>query len=260
MIIAVDIGNTNIVLGLFSGGSLEGTWRLASDMRRTADEYTVLIDHLLRRSTGALPAVETVVIGSVVPVLSDTLDEAIRSLFSFAPYHVTHATPMPVANRYGKPHEVGVDRLANAVGGVSLYGAPLIVVDVGTAITLDVITREREYIGGAILPGIELSAEALARRTARLPRVAPHEPQHAIGRSTVESIRSGLLNGMIGAVDRLIEESWNELGYETATVATGGLAKALVLRSRHVSRTNNELTLRGLVEIYRVNATPRHDS
>ncbi len=253
MLLAVDIGNTNVVLGLFVNGEITGKWRLTSDTKRTADEYSVIIETLLRRGNLALEDVEGIVLGSVVPILSDTVDAALRRLFSVAPFHVTYATPMPVANRYGKPNEVGVDRLANAVGGVLLYGAPLIVVDAGTAVTLDVVSTEREYLGGAILPGIELSAEALAKRTARLPRVAPHEPHSAIGRTTVESIRSGLLHGLVGGVDHLIELIWKELGYKTKTVATGGLGRAITTHSSIVTEYCEDLTLVGLKEIYRCN-------
>lgn len=253
MILAVDVGNTNIVLGLFSEDQLVGRWRLSSDTRRTADEYSVLIEALISRTCPQCRTDMEIVLGSVVPVLSDTIDAALRRLFACKPFHVTYATPMPVANRYGKPNEVGVDRLADAVGASLLYGAPIVIVDAGTAVTLDVVSRDNEYLGGAILPGIEISAEALAKRTARLPRVAPHEPQHAIGRTTVESIRAGLLHGMVGAIDRLIELIWQELGYETKTVATGGLASAITSRSLHVREACEDLTLVGLREIYLAN-------
>jgi type III pantothenate kinase len=253
VILAVDVGNTNIVLGVFEEDKFIGYWRLATETRRTADEYSILIDALLKRLGEKAERVSSIVIGSVVPVLSDTMDAAFRKLFSFSPFHITHATPMPVANKYAKPNEVGVDRLANAVGGLALYGSPLIIVDAGTAVTLDVVSRDAEYLGGAILPGIELSAEALAKRTARLPRVAAHEPHHAIGRTTVESIRSGLILGLVGAVDHLIERMWGELGYTTSTAATGGLAQTIINHSQIVKESREDLTLRGLVEIFRFN-------
>ncbi len=253
MLLVADIGNTNVVIGLFEGDKICGRWRLASDTRRTADEYGVFIEMLLSRAQGGSDRIEAAVVGSVVPVLSDVIDSALRQNCHAPVFHVTHATPMPVANKYAKPQEVGVDRLANAVASVQLYGAPIIAVDVGTAVTLDVVSKDQEYLGGAILPGIELSAEALARRTARLPRVAPHEPHHAIGRTTVESIRSGLLHGLAGAVDRLIEEIWKELGYETKTIATGGLASSVTSRSHIVKEQNEDLTLIGLKEIYSAN-------
>jgi len=252
MILTVDIGNTNIVVGVFDNSQLLSRYRLSSDTQRTSDEYAVLLAALLSKQC-PLSAVDALVIGSVVPVLSDTLDSALQQLFHRKPFHVTHATPMAVKNCYAKPNEVGVDRLANAVGGTMIYGAPLIIVDIGTAVTLDVVSKDSEYLGGAILPGIEISAEALARKTARLPRVAPHEPHQAIGRTTVESIRSGLLNGMVGAIDRLLEDMWKELGYTTPTVATGGLAQVLIGRSRYVNAIHEDLTLQGLLEIYRFN-------
>ncbi|MGB9692921.1 MAG: type III pantothenate kinase [Candidatus Sumerlaeaceae bacterium] len=253
MILVVDIGNTNVVLGLFDGERLAVRWRVASDTRRTADEYSVLIEALLSRAKVTCTRLQSIVVGSVVPILSDTIDAALNRLCGATVFHVTYATPMPVVNKYAKPNEVGVDRLANAVAGMRIYGAPIIVVDVGTAVTLDVVSKDGEYLGGAILPGVELSAEALAKRTARLPRVAPHEPHHAIGRTTVESIRSGLLLGLTGAVDRLIEQMWDELGYQTRTVATGGLATSITTRSRIVKKCNEDLTLIGLKEIYLAN-------
>ncbi|AXA35900.1 Pantothenate kinase type III, CoaX-like [Candidatus Sumerlaea chitinivorans] len=257
MLLTVDIGNTNIALGLFDGDSCVRFWRAASDTRRTVDEYAVLLEALLAHSAVDVQCIEGVVIGSVVPVLSDTLNDALQRVFGRVPFHVTYTVPMPVKNRYAKPNEVGVDRLANAVAGVELVGAPTIIVDVGTAITLDVVNKRKEYLGGAILPGLEMSAEALAKRTARLPRVAPHEPHHVIGRTTVESIRSGLLNGLVGSVDYLIERMWEELGYRTAVIATGGLAGLVTHRSRLVKESREDLTLLGLKRIFEFNHTKK---
>lgn len=253
MLLTLDIGNTNITLGLFEGDKCTQFWRLASDSRRTADEYAVLLHDALGIS-GVRPGdVGQAVVGSVVPVLSQTLDSAMLKVFGSTPYHVTHTSKMPVKNKYANPMEVGIDRLANAVGGVLGFGSPLIVIDLGTAVTLDVISNKKEYLGGAILPGIEMSAESLSRRTARLPLTAIAEPQAIIGRTTVESIRSGILNGLIGSIDSLLEGMWKELGYKTATVATGGLAPVLLQRSRHVRQQSPELTLVGLKKIWELN-------
>jgi type III pantothenate kinase len=256
MILILDVGNTNITLGLFSGKRCTHFWRLSSDIHRTEDEYAIAIHNLLAMSGLRAGQINHVVLGSVVPVLSETLHAACERATGCEPFHVTHQVKLPVVNRYANPTEVGIDRLANAAGGVALFGAPLIVVDLGTAVTLDVITRDREYLGGAILPGIAMSAEALARRTARLPLISAQIPERTVGRTTVESIRSGILHGLVGAVDRLIERIWKELGYETATVATGGLAIAVIGESNHVHKQEPNLTLIGLKGIYDLNRKP----
>lgn len=255
MLLTADIGNTNIALGLFEGDKCTHSWRLASHVRRTVDEYAVLLQEVLGLSGIALSAIDKMVIGSVVPVLAETVDGALRKVTGGIPYNVTHESRMPVKNRYANPQEVGIDRLANASGGVLEYGAPLIIVDLGTAVTVDVISKDREYLGGAILAGLEMSAEALSRRTARLPMTAIAEPQAAIGRTTAESIRSGIVNGLVGAIDSLIESMWKELGYKTKVVSTGGLSEILANRSQYVRQIDPDLTLVGLKEIYRMNTS-----
>lgn len=253
MLLTLDIGNTNIAMGMFDGDKCARIWRLSSHARRTADEYAVLLQQALAISGVSLQDISYSVMGSVVPVLSQTLDKALRLVADHEPYHVTHQSRMPVKNRYANRSEVGIDRLANASGGVLHFGAPLVVIDLGTAVTLDVISRDKEYLGGAILPGIEMSAESLSRRTARLPLTAIAKPQSAIGRTTVESIRSGLVHGLVGGVDSLLERIWKELGYKTPTVATGGLAGILIEHSRYVRRQDQELTLFGLKRIWEMN-------
>jgi type III pantothenate kinase len=253
MLLAVDIGNTNIALGLFHEDKCIQFWRLASDPRRTSDEYAMLVHHLLGLNGVSTAQVSGIVLGSVVPVLSEVFDGALLRALGQKPFHVTHGVRLPVKNRYGNPNEVGIDRLANAAGGIRLAGAPLVVVDLGTAVTLDVISRRKEYLGGSILPGIEMSAEALANRTARLPLISPQKPSHVIGKTTVESLRSGILNGLVGAVDHLIAQIWKELGYRTPTIATGGLASLLAGKSRHVHKVNEDLTLIGLKLIWEMN-------
>jgi type III pantothenate kinase len=253
MLLAVDIGNTNVTLGLFHEDKCMQFWRLNSDARRTEDEYGILIQQLFATSGITPEQIAAVVLGSVVPTLSDVLGNALRRASGCQPFHVTHHVKLPVKNCYAKPGEVGVDRIANAAGAIRLVGAPVIAVDLGTAVTLDVVSKDAEYLGGAILPGIELSAEALARRTARLPLTSAHIPTQAIGRTTVQSIRSGIFLGLAGSIDHLIELMWKELGYKTATIATGGLAPAITDRCRRVKRSNSELTLLGLIDIYQLN-------
>lgn len=253
MLLAVDVGNTNVTLGLFAGNQCVQFWRLSSNVHRTEDEYAILMHQLLAMHHVSADDIRAVSIGSVVPVLSSTLDGALNRVTHKTPFHVSHDTRLPVRNLYAKPREVGIDRLANAAGGMQIAGFPLIVVDLGTAVTLDVVSKDREYLGGSILPGIEMSAEALARRTARLPLTAAKAPHAAIGRTTVESIRSGIFLGLAGSIDGLIHRMWKELGYETSVLATGGLAPAIIEYSTLVREHCQELTLIGLKAIYEMN-------
>ena len=253
MLLAVDIGNTNITLGLFREGQCVFFGRLASHTRRTADEYAILTRQLLELRGIPYQDVHAVVIGSVVPALTGVLDEAVYLALGLQAFNVTHIVRLPVRNLYAKPGEVGIDRIANAAGGIVRHGAPLLVVDLGTAVTIDVLSRHREYLGGAILPGIAMSSEALSRGTARLPLAKPRMPDQAIGRTSVESIRSGIMHGLVGAIDHLIELIWQELGYETAIVATGGQAPAIIAASRHVRIDDPEITLYGLAAIWALN-------
>lgn len=253
MLLAVDIGNTNVVLGAVEGMECRHFWRLTSDAHRPSDEYAALLFRLFEMDGVDTRTLEGAVVGSVVPALSGVFDAALRRAAGVTPFHVTHESRLPVSNRYRNPAEVGIDRLANATAAVKLLGAPVLIVDLGTAVTVDVVSRRREYLGGAILPGIEMSAEALARRTARLPVTSPEDAGPMIGRTTADSIRSGILHGLVGAVDRIIGGVWKELGYRTATVATGGLAAYLTAQSKHVRRAERDLTLAGLAEIWRLN-------
>lgn len=253
MLLAADIGNTHITLGLLDGHECTASWRLASDSRRPAEEYAALLSELFRLDGANLTGLRGAVVASVVPSLSKPLGEAIRRVTGLTPYHITHESRLPIANAYGAPDEVGIDRLANAAGGVEVFGAPVVIVDLGTAVTLDVVSRDREYLGGAIMPGIGLSAEALGSRTAKLPLIAAETPGRFIGRTTAESIASGILEGLIGGIDHLIEGIWEELGYKTATAATGGHGSFIIRRSAHVRKYDPHLTLRGMACAYEMN-------
>jgi type III pantothenate kinase len=260
MLLALDAGNTNITIGIFDGDHCAHFWRIASDSRRTENEYALILNQLLEFHGVEPASIDGVVLGSVVPMLSVTLSAALAEVLTVEPFEVTHDARLPVSNRYAKPREVGIDRLANAAGGVKMYGAPVVIVDLGTTVTLDVISKRKEYRGGAILPGIDMSANALARGTARLPLIAPKIPPVFIGRTTAESIRSGILNGLVGSIDYLIDNIWKELGYRTATVATGGLASVITQHSKRVKNWNAELTLLGLKLIFELNQNRRKPS
>lgn len=253
MILVADIGNTQITLGLYDAGACAREWRISSDPRRTADEYAVVLAGILAQAGVEAPAVTASVLGSVVPVLSDTIGSALQRVTGRTAYHVTHESRMPIENGYERPAEVGIDRLANAVAGIERYGAPVIIVDLGTAVTVDVADAAKVYRGGAILPGVGLSAQALAQGTARLPLASVTAPGRAIGRTTVESIRSGIMLGIVGAVDRIVADIRAEMGAEAPAVATGGQAHLLIEASRLVQIEDARLTLDGLYRIGQLN-------
>lgn len=255
MILTVDIGNTHIHLGLFIRNTLRKTWSISSDSSRTSDEYALVLRGLLGEG---LPMVGAV-ISSVVPRLEWSLAKAIEQEFKAIPLILDKATSMGIVNGYDNPNEVGMDRLANAAGANYLFGAPIMVLDFGTAITLDYLAAPKHaehmpvYMGGAIMPGIELAAEALVRGTAQLPRVPLMEPGHVIGRTTAESIQSGLSHGYFGAIHTLVERAREEIGEMVRVVGTGGDALNLKDHMPFLHAVVPELTLLGLRQIYGLN-------
>lgn len=255
MILTVDIGNTHIHLGLFIRGALRKTWTLSSAPARTHDEYALLLRGLI----GDGMPMNGAVIGSVVPRLEWPMAKAIEQEFKTPPLLLSKDVPMGIVNGYAHPDEVGMDRLANAVGAQYFCGAPIMVLDFGTAITLDYLAAPPRpghppvYLGGAIMPGIEMAAEALVRGTARLPRVSLTEPSRAIGRTTAESIQSGLMHGYLGAIHTLVERSREEIGMACPVVATGGDALNLRAHLPFLQAVEPDLTLYGLRQIYGIN-------
>lgn len=252
MILTVDIGNTHIHLGLFIRGALRKTWTLSSHPARTADEYALLLRGLIG---DGLP-MNGAIVSSVVPRLEAPVAKSIELEFKTVPLILDQSTPIGLLNGYEHPDEVGMDRLANAAGAYYFFEAPVLVLDFGTAITLDYLAPATRadprpiYLGGAIMPGIEMAAEALARGTARLPRVPLSEPRRVLGRTTVESIQAGLMHGYLGAIGTLVERAREEIGQVCPVVATGG--DALNLRSQlpFLSSVEPDLTLYGLRQIY----------
>lgn len=249
MLLAVDIGNTNIVAGVFEGGDLKGHWRLSTQASRTADEYGTTLLGLLSAAGIEKGAIQGAIIASVVPALTGAFTEAIFAYLNLTARIVTHQNClMPV--RTDNPEEVGADRLVNAVAAYSVHRRSLIVVDFGTAVTFDYVTAKGEYAGGIIAPGIGISTEALFSRTARLPRVEAARPASLIGKNTVDSMRSGIFYGFLGLVDGILERMLKEAGPETLIVSTGGLAPLVIGESRYITNTDEFLTLKGLKIIY----------
>ncbi len=247
-VLAIDIGNTHTVLGAFAGERLQAFRRLTSGVARTGDELGVLIEALFREHLASLRAAPRVVICSVVPTLTGEFAAMARELFGGEPLIVSHETPAGVRIEMADPSSLGADRIANAAA-VADGPLPAIVVDLGTATTFDVIAPRRRYLGGAIAPGIRTSADELFRRAARLAKVSIRKPRRALGRTTEESIQSGVYYGAIGAIDGVVRELQRELRRPARVIATGGLACLVAEDSATIQEVDEALTLRGLIKI-----------
>ena len=253
MLLAIDVGNTNTVLGVFEGPSRRHQWRVETSQSRTYDEYGILFTQLFA-GTGLDPAkVDAIVIASVVPALAFTLEQMAQRYFGKKPVFIGPGvkTGMPIL--YDDPREVGADRVVNAVAAYARWKTGLVVVDFGTATTFDAVSPKGEYLGGAICPGVSISMEALFTHAAKLPRVEFARPAHVVGKNTVASIQSGLVFGYVALVDGICARMQDELGFPVKVVATGGLAPLVAGLSRAISEVDEHLTLEGLRLVYELN-------
>jgi len=252
MLLVLDVGNTNTTLGVYDGPALTHSWRLTSERQRTVDEYGIMCRTLLELAGLDVSAIDAIAISSVVPPLDFTLFKMAQVYFHIEPLFVRAASAgIPVL--YDDPNEVGADRIVNSVAALTKYGAPCIVVDFGTATTFDVISRAGEYLGGIICPGIQISADALFQRAARLRNTEIRRPEKLIGTNPTASIQSGLYYGNIALVDGLLERMIEELGPDTRVIATGGLAPLISRGSRLIETSDPDITLEGLRIIYERN-------
>ena len=253
MLIAIDVGNTQTVMGLFEGEELVDSWRLSTVRDRTADEYRLLLAGLLRQDGYRLEDVDGVALSSVVPTAKQAMIEVAHDLVEGLVVVVGPGVRTGLPINIDNPREVGADRVVNSVAAAKKYGTPVVVVDFGTATNMDVVDGSGAYVGGAIAPGLEISQTALIDATAALRRVDLDPPRAPIGKNTVEAIQSGLLYGHAGLVDGIVGRIVDEMDGNPAVVATGGLASTIVPHCRTVDRVDETLTLDGLRMVYEMN-------
>ena len=254
MIVAMDIGNTNIKAAVFEGSRLVKRWRCATDPVMTSDQYGIIMADLFRYHNLNMQAVEGIMISSVVPTINYTIEHMCRDYFHLEPRLLVPGMKTGLNIRYENPRELGSDRIANAVAVSALYGGPAIFIDFGTATTFGVLSAKGDFLGGAICPGIKISTEALVSGAAKLPRVELVRPETVIGRNTVTNMQSGIYYGYIGLVENIVRKMKEELGREDVkVVATGGLSRLLAPDTHAIDVFDGLLTLKGLRLIYERN-------
>ncbi len=253
MILTLDIGNTNIKAGVFNGPELVDYWRISTDRTKSSDEYGILLLNLFAHSK-INPAVDGIIMSSVVPTINFTIEHMCSNYFNQTPMQVVPGIKTGINLKYENPRELGSDRIVNAVAAYELYGGPCIFIDFGTATTFGVVSERGEFLGGAICPGIKLASEALTERTSRLPKIELVKPESVIGRNTVSNMQSGLVYGFIGQVTYLIDCMKRELGAPNAKViATGGMSRLIASGTDAIDEIDGLLTLKGLRIIYERN-------
>lgn len=254
MLLAIDLGNTNLTFGLFEGEELRHDWRLATRRDSMPDELGLVMVQLMRQDGVEPAAVDAVVVASVVPPLNTSLVEAVDRYFHRTPLMVGPGIKTGLKIHYRDPKEVGADRIVAAMAAFKKYAGPLIIVDFGTATTYDVVSRDGDYLGGAIAPGMGISVEALYARAARLQRVELKPPDNVIGRTTVESMQAGIIFGYTAQVEGMVDRIRKELGEAARVIATGGFAGLIAAQTAVIELVDQRLMLEGLRLIYELNA------
>ena len=253
MLLVLDIANTNIKLGMYDGDKLKATWRISTGVQRMADEYAVMLSNLPKHEGIDFKDVKKVAMSCVVPPLMTTFNELFERYFKIQPLVVGPGIKTGVRIRYPNPREVGSDLIANAAAALNLYKPPIIVVALGTATAFAIVSKDGDYVGGVIAPGLGISAEALYTRTAALPRVELARPKKVIGDSTMAAMQSGLIFGWVGLIEGILHRIEEELGEKTTVVATGGYAGILAKETKAIDEVNPNLTLYGVKVIHDMN-------
>jgi type III pantothenate kinase len=255
VIFVLDVGNTNIVLGVYEGEELKYHWRMETNRHKTEDEYGMIVKNLFEHVRLSLNDIEGIIISSVVPPIMFSLERMCKKYFNITPLVVGPGIKTGLNIKYENPREVGADRIVNAVAGIKEYGGPLIIVDFGTATTYCYVNEEKQYMGGAIAPGIGISTEALYSKAAKLPRIEIGRPDHIIGKNTVSAMQSGILYGYVGQVEGIVKRMKATGDSNPLVIATGGLAQLISNESDVIDVVDPFLTLKGLKLIYERNST-----